>query len=79
MNRRSFLKSATVALTALALGIKSKINGEIVTGVGRGSPQLIDNSGAKAGDILHLSKGYHHGELISFQISSDGDNWVDLV
>lgn len=34
MNRRNFLKSATVALTALALGIKRKISGEIVTGVG---------------------------------------------
>ena len=41
MNRRTFLKSASVALAALALGIKTKE--EIITHIGRGSLLLMDN------------------------------------
>jgi hypothetical protein len=49
MNRRNFIKSAILSLTALGLGIKAKareiITGEIITGVGRGSPRMLDNLG----------------------------------
>lgn len=67
MNRRNFLKSAGVALAALALGIKRKISGEIVTGVGRGSPQLIDNSG-----VIVAQSG-------KLEISISEGKWVDIT
>ncbi len=49
MNRRNFIKSAILSLTVLGLGIKAKaqeiITGEIITGVGRGSPRMLDAFG----------------------------------
>ena len=75
MNRRSFLKSAGIALAAIALGIKTKMQ-KIMPGVKRGSPMLLDNQGISFkleldgkrftivqllnGDTCMIQEGYEH-------------------
>lgn len=44
LNRRSFIKSAGAFLAALGLGIKAKTR-SVATGVGRGSPRVLDSFG----------------------------------
>ncbi len=52
LNRRNFIKSVIASLTVLGLGIKAKareiVTGEIITGVGRGSPRMLDGFGSVA-------------------------------
>lgn len=83
MNRRDFIKTIATALAALGLGIKAKVPApvetdkanlqELIVGIGRGSPLLMDNRNIKVriGD-------YEFSDGDSMIIPVDGGKFVEM-